>query len=128
MEQQTKQLWIQAVERIENMILSGNLPERERAPSKNELSLAAGINPITALRAISYLEEQGVLYTKRGIGTFVCEGAKQVIYDRRKMHDVEQMVDKLLEQADRLGISDDELSEIIKERRERLYSSKKEDN
>lgn len=117
MEQEVKQLWAQAVERIENMILSGNLSEGDRAPSKNELSVTLKINPVTALRAISYLEELGVLYTKRGIGTFVCDGAKRIIYDRRKRQDIELTVDRLLEQADRLSITDDELIQLIKERR-----------
>ena len=47
----------------------------ERLPSVRELAVQAGVNPNTVQHSLENLEAQGILYSVRGSGWFVSEGA-----------------------------------------------------
>ena len=57
-----------------------------------------------------------VLYKKRGIGMFVSPGARQQLLAERKAAFKEQHVAPLLHEASLLGITSDELADMIKEK------------
>lgn len=111
---QEKSIYLQISEMIENDILRNIILEEERAPSINELVKLYTINPATATKGINILVEQGILYKKRGIGMFVTEGAKEKIMERRKEEFFDNFIKKLLSEAVRLGITQDELLAMIK--------------
>jgi len=60
------------------------------------------------------LVEQGILYKKRGIGMFVSEGAAQKIRLARKAGFYEQFVVNLISEAKTLGITKEELVQMIR--------------
>ena len=88
--------------------------EGERVPSTNELARLYSINPATAAKGINLLVEQGILYKKRGIGMFVNEGAVEKIRLARKAGFYEQFVVNLISEAKALGITKEELVEMIR--------------
>ena len=100
---------------IENDILRDVLLEEERVPSTNELARIYTINPATAAKGVNILVDSGVLYKKRGIGMFVSVGAKEIIRKKRKSEFYDNYVRKLLQEAAALGISREELLEMIDE-------------
>jgi DNA-binding transcriptional regulator YhcF (GntR family) len=110
---QEKSIYIQISEMIENDILRDILLEEERVSSTNELAKQYSINPATAAKGINILVDQGILYKKRGIGMFVAKGAKEVIRDRRKSEFYENYIAQIVLEADRLGISRQELVNMI---------------
>lgn len=57
--------------------------------------------------------DEGILYKKRGIGMFVSSGAKEKIMERRKEEFYDNYIKKLLAEAARLGISQEELLRMI---------------
>ena len=111
---QEKSIYIQISEMIENEILRDMLCEEERVPSTNELARLYAINPATAAKGINLLVEQGILYKKRGIGMFVNEGAVEKIRLARKAGFYEQFVVNLISEAKALGITKEELVEMIR--------------
>ena len=111
---QNKSIYLQVSEMIETDILRGILLEEERVPSTNELAKLYTINPATAAKGINLLVDEGILYKKRGIGMFVAEGAKEHIIEKRRDAFYENYVKSLLEEAKSLGISSEELVEMIK--------------
>ena len=111
---QEKSIYIQISEMIENDILRDVLLEDERVPSTNELAKLYAINPATAAKGVNILVDAGVLYKKRGIGMFVAEGAKEHIIEKRRDAFYETYVKGLLEEAKSLGISSEQLVEMIK--------------
>ena len=111
---QNKSIYLQVSEMIETDILRGILLEEERVPSTNELAKLYTINPATAAKGINLLVDEGILYKKRGIGMFVAEGAKEHIIEKRRDAFYENYVKGLLEEAKSLGISREELVEMIK--------------
>ena len=111
---QDKSIYIQISEMIENDILRGIILEEERAPSINELVKMYTINPATATKGINILVEREVLYKKRGIGMFVADGAKEKIMERRKEQFYDNYLKKLVIEASRIGITQEELINMIK--------------
>ena len=111
---QNKSIYLQVSEMIETDILRGILLEEERVPSTNELAKLYTINPATAAKGINLLVDEGILYKKRGIGMFVAEGAKEHIIEKRRDAFYENYVKSLLEEAKSLGISSEQLVEMIR--------------
>ena len=112
---QEKSIYLQISEMIENDILRDILLEEERVPSTNELARIYTINPATAAKGVNILVDSGVLYKKRGIGMFVSVGAKEIIRKKRKSEFYDNYVRRLLQEAAALGISREELLEMIVE-------------
>ena len=86
-------------------------------PSTNELARAYTINPATAAKGINLLVDQGILYKKRGIGMFVAKGAKGQIIEKRKQNFYDRYVRGLVEEAESLSITEEELLEMIRRAR-----------
>ena len=59
--------------------------------------------------------DKGILYKKRGIGMFVQQGAKEKIKNQRKSEFYENYIQKLIVEANNLGISKKELVNMITE-------------
>lgn len=110
---QEKSIYIQISEMIENDILRDILLEEEKTPSTNELAKMYSINPATAAKGINILVDKGILYKKRGIGMFVEQGVKEKIKIQRKSEFYSNYIQKLIEEANNLGITKKELVNMI---------------
>ena len=115
---QEKSIYLQISEMIENDILRNVLLEEEKVPSTNELAKFFKINPATAAKGINLVVDEGILYKKRGIGMFVTQGAKQAVKKKRKDAFYDNFIKSLLVEAASLGISQEELIEMIKRRKQ----------
>ena len=62
-----------AVEQLRAMIQSGELPDGSQLPSEPELAKALNISRSTLRAALSYLENEGTVLRRRGVGTFVAD-------------------------------------------------------
>lgn len=112
---QNKPIYIQVREKIEDMILRDQLKENEQTPSTTQLVNFYKINHITVLKGMNQLVDEGILYKKRGIGMFVSEGAKEKLMNKRKETFIHDYVVELVREADKLGISDEELYSYIQD-------------
>lgn len=108
-----KPLFIQIKEKIEDQIVNDLLLEGEQVPSTTQLSQFYKINHITVLKGINLLVDAGLIYKKRGVGMFVAEGAKEMLLRTRKSAFAEHYVVPMVQEADKLGLSTDELVQII---------------
>ena len=109
----------QVAEGIEEGILMGAYPEGEQVPSTTEISMAYKINPATALKGITRLVEEGILYKQRGVGMFVAQGAAEQVRQKRKSAFYDQYILPLAREARRLNLSLGETVELI----ERSYEN-----
>ncbi|WBW99731.1 GntR family transcriptional regulator [Oceanirhabdus sp. W0125-5] len=99
---------------IENEVLEGNLKENERVYSTNEMAKFFSINPATARKGLNILTQEGIIYKKRGLGMFISPEAHDVIMKKRKAIFLKNHVNNFLIEASKLGITKDELIELIK--------------
>ena len=71
-------IYLQVIERIKQDIVSGKLKPGEKMPSSREYSNELGINFNTVARVYKELEMEEIVFTKRGLGTFITESDKQI--------------------------------------------------
>lgn len=114
---ETRPIYIQIKERIEEQIVSGQLQEEEQIPSTTQLVQFYKINHLTISRGINLLVEDGIIYKRRGVGMFVVKGAKEILLQRRKEQFVSQYIDPLLREAKNLGLSAEDVVHMIKSRK-----------
>jgi len=105
---------IQAI--IENGIITGIYKADDIIISTTQISRLYNVNPTTAVKAVSRLTDDGILYKRPGIGMCVAGGAREKIYKRRKEDFLGSAIDKFLSEANTLGFTVDELINLIKER------------
>lgn len=108
-----KSIYLQIAESIENDILRGALDEETQLPSTNEMAVLWGINPATAGKGVGLMVDEGIVYKKRGIGMFVAEGAKAQIKEKRRQSFYERYIATLLDEAQSIGLTRDELIKMI---------------
>ena len=71
-------IYLQVIERIKQDIVSGKLKPGEKMPSSREYSNELGINFNTVARVYKELEMEEIVFTKRGLGTFITESDEQI--------------------------------------------------
>ncbi|MBS4210337.1 GntR family transcriptional regulator [Bacillus sp. FJAT-50079] len=106
-------IFIQIAERIEDDIIEGVLLEESQVPSTNQFAAFYKINPATAAKGVNLLVDEGILYKKRGIGMFVADGARIKVMEKRKELFFEQYIITMVQEAKKLGITTEQLTEMI---------------
>ncbi|MCQ6561087.1 GntR family transcriptional regulator [Paenibacillus mendelii] len=105
----------QIAEMIEDDILNGTYHEEDQIISMAQFSKTFQINPATAVKGIALLVNEGILYKKRGLGMYVAAGAKKAIMTKRRDRFYNELVLKLLDEADKLEMSTEDIIEMIKQ-------------
>lgn len=103
-------IYEQVAEKLEKLMLLGTLGENEPLPSVRSLAMELSINPNTIQRAYGELERQGYIYTVKGKGSFVAENS--VMKEKRKK-DLLIQVSEVIDEAIRLGISGEEIKNMV---------------
>jgi DNA-binding transcriptional regulator YhcF (GntR family) len=106
-------IFVQIAEQIENDIIGGVLAEESQVPSTNEFAAFYRINPATAGKGVNLLVDDGILYKERGIGMFVAAGSRDRLVQTRRDEFQAEFVQPLLAEAEKLGISPDQLAAMI---------------
>ncbi|KZZ86167.1 MULTISPECIES: GntR family transcriptional regulator [Bacillaceae] len=109
----SRPIYVQIAERIENDIIEGGLPEESQVPSTNQFAAFYQINPATAGKGVNLLVDQGILYKKRGVGMFVASGALEKLMEKRREQFFEQYIKTMLHEAEKIGITADQLNAMI---------------
>ena len=97
-------LYAQIATRLRVAIASGELHPGDGLPSVRQLSARLRINPATVVQAYRELEDDGLVITRQGAGTFV----QDVAAERRssdRAEEARRLVRQMLAQAGGLGIS-----------------------
>lgn len=102
---------------IEDDILNGTFRVDEQILSVAQFSQLFQINPATVVKGIGLLVNEEILYKKRGLGMFVAADAKEIIQRKRKNRFHKEMLSDLLSEADKLGLTTDEVINMIKQLR-----------
>ena len=113
---ENRPIFMQIAERIENDIIAGELPEEAQVPSTNQFASFYQINPATAAKGVNLLVDQGILYKKRGLGMYVASSARARLLEKRREQFFEHYVVTMLQEAEKLGITTEQLTEMIQRR------------
>ena len=78
-------LYLQIMDEVRRALVVGTLKPEDSVPSVRELAAELVVNPRTVLQAYRELEREGVLYVRRGQGTFVSSNAQPRERERREL-------------------------------------------
>lgn len=110
---ESKPIYLQIKEFIEDSIINDQIKAGERVPSTNELAKFYNINPATARQGMNELVAENILHKKRGVGMFVTENAKEILIENRKKQFYENYILPLIDEAKKLRISKQQLIEML---------------
>lgn len=107
-------IYIQIVDYIKRQIITGSLKEGEKLPSVREIATELKVNPNTVQRSYQELERENLVFTQRGMGTFVNED-KKVIKELKK-NLANNVINNFINDMKAIGFSSADIIELINER------------
>ncbi len=110
-------IYLQIADYICENILTGEFPEGSKIFSVREMAVQIGVNPNTVMRSYTQLQEDDIIFLKRGIGVFVSENAISKIKKNFKTQFLKTELPAIIKKMNLLGI---DISEI-----EKIYSKTK---
>lgn len=110
---ESKAIYLQIADRLCDEILTGQYPEEERIPSVREYAAQVEVNANTVVRSYDYLQQNEIIYNKRGIGYFVEKGAAEHIREMRKKVFMNEELPELFRKMKTLNIPMDEIIQLF---------------
>ena len=105
--------YLQIVKQIKNLITVGELQPGERLPPIRQLAVDLGVNFNTVAHAYKKLNGEGVISTRRGLGSFVPDQPDQLPLAQRRQEMLASVFSKPFAQALSLSFSMPEIEEAV---------------
>lgn len=105
-------LYKQIKDQITDAILKGELKEGDPLPSIRSFANDLRVSVLTIRRVYDDLEKEGYLNSQVGIGTFVSIGNTELLIEAKRRL-VEQKMQDMIQTAKSLGISRQELNDMM---------------
>ena len=105
-------IYVQLVEALRRAIISGEVSPGQRLPSVRELALQAQVNPNTMQRALTQLEEEGLIYTERTNGKFVTQNKALICSAKQNL--AREKARLFLEEMRKMGVSAAEAEQYLR--------------
>lgn len=112
-------IYLQLVRQIKTLIATGRLRPDGELPPVRVLAQQLVLNPNTVVRAYRELEVAGLIYKKRGAGTFVSSQVTPYT-DAECRRILAERADALVVEGLNLGYDEDKLVALLRERHEAL--------
>ena len=106
-------LYVQIMDEIRRALVRGALRPEDPLPSVRELASELVLNPRTVLQAYRELEREGVVYVRRGQGTFVSASVRPDAVERPLL--AREVARQALAEAWRNGLVLEDLMAALRE-------------
>jgi GntR family transcriptional regulator len=103
--------YLQVVQQVRQAVRLGILRPGDQLPTVKEVVAQLTINPNTVLRAYRQLDLEGIIEGRRGVGTFVSEGATPQPPDDRE--ELRPALQKWITRARSAGLDDDAIETMF---------------
>lgn len=108
-------IYSQIVEQIRQAIAKGQLGVGEKLPAVRKLASELVVNPNTVAKAYTLLEQNGLVVTKAGSGTFVADPKLRTV-DSADMNILAERMDTIISRALNLGLGRDDVIKMFNDR------------
>ncbi len=102
-------IYLQIADYFCENILQKKWQKGEKIPSIREIAVKVEVNPNTAIRTFNYLQDQGIIYNKRGIGYFVAEDGFEKTLELKKQQFVQEELPKMFRMLDLVKLDFEDL-------------------
>ncbi len=107
-------IYVQVQDAIIKKIILGDYEPGDKIPSIKDLAKDFKINANTVSKSLTDLETQGILETRRGMGTYIVEDKEMI--DETVDKYIGSRVSDIIREFEMLGISKQRLIELVKEK------------
>jgi GntR family transcriptional regulator len=97
-------------------IANGKIRPGDQLPTVRQLAVDLRVNANTVAKVYLALERDGVVETKRGVGTFILSPQLATSHDAHREKRLRELIDRLLTDAASLGFSAREISRFLARR------------
>ena len=108
-------IYAQIVRQISQAMARGELAAGDKLPAVRKLAAELVINPNTVARAYSELEQQGLVASKTGAGTFVSDPALRG-KDMGRVNVIAERMDNIISEALNMALSGEDIKEMFEKR------------
>jgi GntR family transcriptional regulator len=108
-------IYIQIIDQVKHLIASGVLVPDDQLPTVRELADDLGVNFTTVARAYRLLDEEGLISTQHGRGTYILPLPSDQSKDAFQLEDLERLTRYFLNESARLGYGPEVVAEIVKD-------------
>lgn len=112
-------IYRQIANQIRYMVASGLLQSGEEISPVRTLALKLNVTPNTVVKAYGELEAAGVIYKRRGAGTYISD-QESPLASKERQRIIEGRIDELLAEAHQLNYSTEELLQLIQQQQSKL--------
>ena len=105
-------IYLQIVNQIKAMIMSGELSPGDALPSMRNLAMQMRVSLITTKRAYEELERDGFIETYTGKGSFV-KAQNAEFLKEENLRQIEQLLSEAVDKAKMSGVSQEEMQDIL---------------
>ena len=108
-------IYWQLKERTIAMILDGTLQEGDTLPSVRTVASDFQLNPITVSKSYQALVDDGLVEKRRGLGMFVCEGARKKLMQKEREKFLKEEWPAMVNRIRQLGLDTTKLLQYVTE-------------
>lgn len=105
-------IYLQVINKIKLDIIKGKLKPGDKMPSLRDYSNELGINLNTVARVYKEMEKEDIVFTKRGLGTFITESENIIKCLRFEM--AQELIDNFIQGMEKVGFTREEMINLIK--------------
>ena len=116
-------IYTQIVNQIQSQLVNGILKPGDQLPTVRALAQELRVNFNTVARAYRILDEERIISTQQGRGTYITEIPPPEVSERLRHESLEALTQRFINEAFRLGFSEKEVSQMV---RDSLKSMKEE--
>lgn len=102
-------IYLQVMEQVKHAIATGELQPDDQLPTVRQLAADLRVNFNTIARAYRLLDEEGIISTQHGRGTYILAPSSKQDSERLRQQDLAQLTEHYLEEAQKLGFSAQEI-------------------
>ena len=106
-------LYEQLVEQLRRQIVLGGMKAGAAMPSVRQLATELGINPNTIQKAYRRMEEEGMILSIPGKGSFVSDDLADMLTKQRE--DQRSKAKQMLQSCREMGLTKEEITQIVEE-------------
>ena len=108
-------IYMQIADYFGSNILQEEWKTDEKVPSVRQLAIEIEVNPNTVMRTYTHLQENGIIYNKRGIGYFVASNAKNILLDMIKQKFIEIELPEFFKKMELIGLTINDIEKLFVE-------------
>ena len=106
-------IYEQIVHQLRALVEAGQLAPDEQLPTTRQLAIQLGINFNTVARAYRLLDQEGLISTQPGRGTYVLEPKSRISQKKKQTKQVEDLTRFYIRKAAHMGFSSEEIQACL---------------